>query len=183
MSRLFRSALQTLVDLFGEKSAAHHLREVLLRKLWLFFGPDVVAPAKPAKPKRVPKPPASVSRIAGIEKRVAFGKQLLELKSQCRRNNDFAVLRRKRFPDVEALLATEAARVARAYGDRPDVYQRLSWAALVELSSPSLPAAAREQFERRALAGEDIKAVEIARARGHLPSGRPRQERPARMAA
>lgn len=175
--------LKTLVDLFGEKAAAEHLPVVLCRKLWQFFGPDVAA-AKPVKVNREKKPPAKITRVAGIEKRIAFGKELLELKAQSRRNNEFAVLRRKKFPNVEAMLATEAARVARTYGERPDIYQRLSWAALVELASPSLPAAAREQFERRALGGEDVKGAEIVRARGRLPSGRPRQERPAtRMAA
>ena len=39
-------------------------------------------------------------------------------------------------------------------------------------------------FEARIMAGEDVSAVEIARARGRLPNGRPRQSRSsARLAA
>jgi hypothetical protein len=74
--------------------------------------------------------------------------------------------------------------VAGRYAKRPEIWRRLSRQALVELASPSLPANARERFERRIRAGEDIPGTEIAGARGPLPNGRPRQGRPAaRMAA
>jgi hypothetical protein len=175
--------LQTLVDLFGEKAAAEHLKEVLRRKLWAFFGPDVVPAAKPVKVKP-PKPPASVTRIPVIEKRIALGVKLLELKAKSRRNNDFSELRKRHFGDVEPKLAMQATSVAKVYGAKPEIYRRVSWQALVELSAPSLSAAARLRFESAVIEGKEITGIQIKRARGRRPNGRPRQSRPAaRMAA
>ena len=141
---------------------------------------EVAEKAKPA-----PGVPFKIARIPAIERNIALGPRLIELKAKSRGNNDFSRLRAKHFPNVEQKLATEAAAVARMYGRRPEIFRRLSWRALVELSAPSLPAAHRSQFEARILAGEDVKAKEIAHARGPLPIGRPRRsERPAgRMAA
>src|SRR5271166_6333651 len=64
-------------------------------------------------------------------------------------------------------LPMEAARIAKVYGQRPDIYRRLSWEALVQLSSPSLPAVKRKQFEAR------IVPARISRAeRSPAPGGR-----------
>jgi hypothetical protein len=48
-----------------------------------------------------------------------------------------------------------------------------------------MPQPLRKKFETRILAGEDVKAIEIANARGLRPNGRPRfsTDQPARMAA
>lgn len=56
----------------------------------------------------------------------------------------------------------------------------LNWRSLVELSWVSLPAARREEFEKRIIAGENVKGSEIARARCKRRKGRPKA---ARMAA
>jgi len=175
--------LQTLVALFGEKSGSEHLPEVLRRKLWQIFGPDVAA--APAKVEAPPKPPAKVTRVPIIEKRIALGLQLLELKAQSRRNNDFSMLRKKHFGDIEPKLATQATSVARRYGNRPEIYRNASWHCLVQLSQPSLSAAARLRFETMIIGGKDIKGPEIKRARGRRPSGRPGRREPStsRMAA
>jgi hypothetical protein len=66
------------------------------------------------------------------------------------------------------------------YGGRPEIWRQLSWQALVQLSSPSLPAKHREEFEQRIIAGEGVKGPEIARARCKRRIGRPKA---ARMAA
>jgi hypothetical protein len=178
-----RETLRSLEALFGEKGAGH-LPEVLRRKLWQIFGPDDGVVAKPVKACRAMKLPSRITRVPVVEKRVALGLALLELKAKSRRTNDFSALRKKHFGDVEPMLAIEATRVARVFGRRPDIYRRMSWQALVELSSPSLSAPARLRFETAIIAGKDIKVPQIKRARGRLPSGRPRQERAAaRMAA
>ena len=81
---------------------------------------------------------------------------------------------------------SECARVAKVYGARPEIYRRLSWEGLIQLSSPTLPSSLRQDLERRILAGERISGPNIIRARGPLKMGRPRRraDRPAmRMAA
>ena len=52
-------------------------------------------------------------------------------------------------------------RVAKAYGDRPEIYRAVAWAALLELSLPSMSDAKRQGFERRIVAGERIAPAEI----------------------
>jgi hypothetical protein len=79
-------------------------------------------------------------------------------------NNAFGRLRRKLYPDVDPLAAAEAIRVARLYGQRPEIYRRLSWQALVELSSVSLSPQARAQFEAKIIAGESVNGAQIASA-------------------
>jgi len=136
--------------------------------------------------KREPKPIASVTRIAIIERRIALGLQLLELKAQTRGSSKlFSRERRKQIPDVDPSLAIEATRAARVYGQRPDIYRRVSWQALVELSSPSLTPRARLRFETAIIGGEDVNGRQVKLARERLPSGRPgpRQRSASRMAA
>jgi hypothetical protein len=176
--------LQTLVGLFGQREAARHFPSVLKRKLWQAFGPDVVVGAKPAK--RAPKPPASVTRVAGIERKIELGLKLIELRSTVKWNNAFSALRNKHYPDLDPMDAADAMRVARLYGSRPEIVSRLSWAALVTLSSPTLAGAIRDALERRIAAGDKIDTPAIRAARGARQAGRTRRQaaRPAvRMAA
>jgi hypothetical protein len=72
--------------------------------------------------------------------------------------------------------------VARRYADRADVYRRVSWNALVELSALNLPDSARQAFERRILDGESVKLKEIARVRVPGKIGAQRSPGPARIA-
>jgi hypothetical protein len=73
-------------------------------------------------------------------------------------------------------------RVARVYGQRPDIYRRLSWQALVELSSPDLSADARTEIEAKIIAGDRFSHSQI-RARRPLRSGPLKKEPAQRMAA
>lgn len=124
-----------------------------------------------------------MTRVAPIEKRIASGLQLLELKVKARGDNELlSSLRRKAFPDLEPKLAMQAASVAKLYGARPEIYRRAGWRTLCQLASPSLPATARQRFEQRILAGEEISGIEIKRASGRLPTGRPGRQT-AKMAA
>jgi hypothetical protein len=125
-----------------------------------------------------------VTRVAGIERAIALGKALLELRSQAITNAEFGMLRRQSFPDVDAQTVSALMLVARAFGDKPKIYQRLSWQAICELASPSPSPARRRAFELLVQARENITGPQIKRACGRLPTGRPRQERAAaRMAA
>jgi hypothetical protein len=177
------ATLQTLVDLFGKEAAPQYLRDVLRRKLWQIFGPDVAPVAKPAK--LAPKPPRALSRVPGVERNVALGLDLLKLRSAIKNNREYGRQVRRQF-DVETKLASQALQVAKTYGGRPDIFTRLSWNALVHLASPALSAATREALERRIIAGEKIGASDIRAARGARKAGKTRcqAERPAaRMAA
>jgi hypothetical protein len=84
----------------------------------------------------------------------------------------------KRFPGVDQITASEAMRVARAHGTRPEIYRRLSWIALFELSSPKMAQSVRQAIEAKILAGQSVSASEIRRARGPLKTGRPKLSQP-----
>ena len=71
--------------------------------------------------------------------------------------------------------------VARVYADKPLIYRRLSWKAVRDLASPTMPASVRQDIEARILAGERIGGPKIRRAR--LAHAQRRTEQPARMAA
>lgn len=137
-------------------------------------------PSKPAKVKLQPKPPRAVTRIPAIEKKIGLGLQLLDLRSKTQGNIDFDRLRRKL--GVEPVGAQEALRVARVYGRRPEIYRRLSWQALVELSSPHLSVDARTEIEAKIIAGDRFSHTQI-RARRPLRRGPPNKEPAPRIAA
>jgi hypothetical protein len=171
------------LELFRESSLGEYLGFSIQNRLWKAFGPDVV-PAAP-KVKAPKKPPAHISRVPVIEKRIQLGLQLLELRSTVKWNNAFSTLRKKHFPDLETLQACEMMKVARVYGDRPEIYGRVGWQTLVELASQSLPVAQRRRFESGIIAGRKVIAREVERARGRLPTGRPKRAavQPEQMAA
>jgi hypothetical protein len=136
------------------------------------LGPSRPPKPKPVKVKREPAPPYAEARVAGIEANVELGRKLAALRAQAKSNRAFGRAVRAQF-DIEAMHAVECARVARAYGDRPDIYRRLSWNALVLLSSPTLPSPARQRLEARILAGEPVVATDIVRARqAHAAQGK-----------
>jgi hypothetical protein len=56
-------------------------------------------------------------------------------------------------------------RVARLYGERPEIFRNVSWHALTELASSATSEA--EKFAARILAGERVNGAEIIRARSH----------------
>jgi hypothetical protein len=173
------------ISLAEVRKAAKATRMILLRaavatllceRLEAELGPSRAS--KPPRIKRETKPVRSISRIPEIQAQIEVGRQLLELRANIPNNREFGRLLRRQF-DMDQKSASEAMRVARAYGGRPEITSHLSWEALLQISSPALSPTTRQRFETRILAGENIKGVTIKRARGRLPSGRPRQERAA----
>jgi hypothetical protein len=154
------------LDLFDKNELAHYYALSIRRRLWKLFGPDA-APEAP-KVKQPPKQPRAVTRIPAIEKKIALGLQLLDLRSKAEGNIEFGRLRRKL--GVEPVSAQEALRVARVYGQRPEIYRRLTWQALVEMASPSLSAEARADLEAKIMAGDRFSHTQI-RVRRPLRSG------------
>jgi hypothetical protein len=142
-------------------------------------------PPKPARVKLLPKPPRALTRVHEVEKNVALGMDLIALRATIKSNCAFGRQVRRRF-EVDAQHSCEVMKVARAFGTRPEIYRRLSWEGLLQLSSPTMPAPVRQRLEARILAGEKIVASDIVRARGTLKTGRPRRpadQSAARMAA
>lgn len=140
-------------------SFSETLSIALRRRVLQILEPPAV---KPVKVKPAPKPPISVTRIPTIEKRVQLGRELLALRMQHPCNKRYGAAVRRKF-DIDAQHGVDCARVARIFGDLPAVYCRLSWDALLTLSST--PAPVRTELERRILAGERVGAPQIRRAR------------------
>jgi hypothetical protein len=173
------------LDLFSQQNIGHYLSIALRNKLARILEPARAKPCKPAKP--APKPPLSVTRIPQIEKNIALGLELLAVRSSISGNTQFGRQVRKRFPGVDQITASGSMKVARAYGARPEIYRRLSWIALFELSSPKMSPSVRQAIEAEILAGKSVSATEIRRVRGRLKPGSPKRhpsDQPAtRMAA
>jgi hypothetical protein len=140
-------------------------------RLTEILGPSVLPKPKPVKAKLEPKVPRSHSRIPEIERNIALGRELLELKAKTKSNREFGRERRRLF-DIDGQHACEVMKVARVYGGRPEIYSRLSWNALLHLASRALSAPAREVLEHRIVAGEHIGGPEIRAARGALKARR-----------
>ncbi|RZN14024.1 hypothetical protein CWO90_43755 [Bradyrhizobium sp. Leo121] len=60
-------------------------------------------------------------------------------------------------------------RVARLYGERPEIFRTVGWRPLVELASSRTTAVPRRKFEARILNGERLRGAEIIRARHQNP--------------
>jgi hypothetical protein len=175
------STLEAMKDLglFAESSLGHYLGMVLRNRLIKIF-----TPAQPVKVKPPPKLPASVARVPVTERNIAIGLEMLTLRAEIKHNASFGRALRRRF-EVDSREATYLMKAARAYGTRPDIYRRLSWRALLALSSPTLPADVRASFEQRIRSGEKVAAHEIRRAAGVRKSGRPKrtEDQPTRRMA
>jgi hypothetical protein len=178
--------LETVRALFGEQDLWSHYCLALRRKIARILEPAKAKPGKPAKVKAKPKPPLSLSRVPAIVKRIELGVALLALRASMPSNAQFGREVHMRFPGVDQITASEAMKVARTYGTRPEIYRRLSWIALFELSSPKMAPSVRQALEAKILAGQSITALQIRRARGRLRGGRPKRRlnnQPASMAA
>jgi hypothetical protein len=180
LARPLRAAITTLVCI----------------QLTKILGPSrLPKPARPARVKSPPKLPRAVTRVHEVEKNVALGRELVTLRSQFKWNNSYSRALRARFPGLDPQLASKFAMVARAFGDKPPIYTRLSWSAVEQLASPTVASAVRAGLERRILAGERIGADDIRAACGkrmqnpyRRAAARPAHEQrkpdqPARMAA
>jgi hypothetical protein len=155
------------LNLFSEKSIAHYYSIAIQNKL-----AALLEPARPAtKPQREQKPPRALSRVPGVEAMVTLGVKLLELRSTAKSNREFGRLRDRLF-DVDTMIGVRAMMVARVHADKPAIYRRLSWKAVRDLASPTMPAPVRQDLEARILAGERIGGPQIRRARqAHARAG------------
>jgi hypothetical protein len=56
-------------------------------------------------------------------------------------------------------------RVARRYGDRPEIFSKVGWRVLEQLSSTATTEAQRQEFETRISAGERVNGAQVISAR------------------
>jgi len=100
-----------------------------------------------------------------VEQKIELGRKLATLRDATPSNRKFGAAVRKLGHD-DPLHVAEVMRVARLYGDRPEIFSNASWHALKELASSATSEEEREKFEARILAGERVNGAEIIRARG-----------------
>ena len=138
------------------------------------LGPSRLPKAKPVRVKKERKLPRAETRIPEVQRNLQLGVELLALRATIKSNAAFGRAVRARY-DVPAADVSEAMQVTRLYAGRDEIVNRLSWAALVRLSSPSMPASVRQDLEDKIAAGYRISCRNIERARGTLKPGRPRR--------
>jgi hypothetical protein len=93
------------------------------------------------------------------------GRKLAALRDTIPNNQRFGAAVRKQFGLDNALEVVEMARVARRYGDRPEIFRNVGWRTLVELASAMTSEGQRQKLESRIFAGERVTGVEVIRAR------------------
>ena len=124
-------------------------------------------PPKPSTRERAAeaKQALAASRTKTIERRLELGRKLAQLRDTMLNNRRFGATVRRQFGLDDPLHVAEMMRIARRYGERPEIYANIGWRALVELASQATSEAARQKFEARILAGERINGAKIVRSR------------------
>lgn len=148
------------LEIFREESIGVHLAASLESKLAKLL-PEVQASEAHQEPKKLPR---SETRIPENMAKVKLGLELAAIRDRTPNNRKFGELARSKC-DLPASIVSDLIRVARLYGDRAEITARLSWAALVALSSATPQA--RSVLEKRITDGErvskaDILAAEVA---------------------
>lgn len=75
----------------------------------------------------------------------------------------------EQFDVHDASHVADMMRVARLYGERPEIFRNIGWRTLVELASSTTTAVQRRKFEARILGGERVNGADIVRARQQNP--------------
>jgi hypothetical protein len=144
----------------------------LFRDLHSAFVPP--APAKRSKKERIAteKARAAAARLAQVERNLELGRRLAALRDITPSNKKFGLAVRRDFDLHDSLHVAEVMRVARRYGERPEIFGNVGWRVLKELASSVTPEAQRREFEARILAGERVDGAEVIRARTKRPGHR-----------
>jgi hypothetical protein len=134
-------------------------------------------PPAPVKPNRralaaAARAAQDAARLANIERRLELGRQLAALRDVTPSNQIFGRTVRQRYDLHDAMEVAEMMRVARRYGDRPEIFSKVGWRVLTELASSATSDEERQMFEARILAGERVNGAEIIRARTKRPRDR-----------
>jgi hypothetical protein len=116
-------------------------------------------------------PPAKVCFRDEIA--VALGKELLALRSKAASNASSAACGRSNSTSTRCTPPKRCGSRGYMASGRRSMQAELG--GIVRARVSGFARHARQAFERRIVAGEDVKAKVIARARGGLPTGRPRR--------
>ncbi|WP_213290668.1 hypothetical protein [Bradyrhizobium sp. sGM-13] len=100
-----------------------------------------------------------------------LGRKLAALRDVTPGNKQFGWAVRKQFGLDNPLEVAEMMRVARRYGDRPEIFRKVGWRVLAELASLATSEDERRKFEDRISAGERVNGAEIIRARSTIGAG------------
>jgi hypothetical protein len=159
------------LDLFKESSIRLYLSMIVENKVRkILFPPQPEPPPKPSKQERIAadKRAAAAARNRNVERKMDLGRKLAALRDTTPNNRRFGRAVREKYGLHDAMEVAEMMRVARRYGDRPEIFGKVSWHALVELASSATSDAQRREFEARISAGERVNGAEIIRARATI---------------
>jgi hypothetical protein len=168
-----REIVETMrgLDLFKESSIGRYLSMIVENKLRRILFPPQPEPVKaPTKKERLEadKQATVEANRRIVEKKIELGRKLAGLRDSTPSNQIFGRTVRQRFDLHDPLHVAEMMRVARLYGEWPEIYRAVGWRALVQLASQVTSAAHREKLEARILAGERVDGAEIIRARSAI---------------
>jgi hypothetical protein len=162
------------LDLFKESSIRRYLPISVENKVRRILFPPQPEPVRaPSKKERIAadKQATAAANRRIVEQKIELGRRLAELRDSTPSNQVFGRIVRRQFGLDDPLHVAEMMRVARLYGDRPEIVRNVSWHALTELASSATSEAERHKFEARILAGKRVTGAEIIRARVCEPLG------------
>ena len=153
------------LEFFHLSDVPSALCQIVRNKVRRVLFPPAPEPVKaPSTKERLEagKQATAAARLAEVERNLEIGRKLLALFAKTPCNKEFGRLRVRHF-DIDQQHVSAMIRATRLYGDRPEIHRKVSWRALVGLSSTTMLESRREAFERRILAGENVRANEITR--------------------
>ncbi|MBR0907027.1 hypothetical protein [Bradyrhizobium liaoningense] len=155
------------LEYFYESEAASALERILKHKLRRILLPPQPESAKPPSKKELiaaEKQATASARRKLVEHRIELGRKLMALRDATPNNQAFGRAVRQQFDLPDSQFVAEIIRVARRYGDRPEMFNA-GWRALEQLSSATTSRMLRRKFESKIINGERVTGAEIIRAR------------------
>jgi hypothetical protein len=156
------------LEFFCQSDVPSALASIVRNKLRRILSPSQPEPVKrPSKEERraADKQATAAANRRLVEQKIELGRKLAALRDTIPNNQKFGRAVRKQFGFDNPLEVAEMARVARRYGDRPEIFSKVGWRALTELASSVTSEAQRRNFEALILAGVPINGAELIRAR------------------
>jgi hypothetical protein len=138
------------LDLFKESSIRGYLSMIVENKVRRILFPPQSEPVRaPSTKERIAagKQATAAANRRIVEQRIELGRKLAALRDTIPSNQKFGWAVRKQFGLDDPLHVAEVMRVARMYGDRPEIFSNASWHALKELASSATSEAERHKFE------------------------------------